>query len=147
IDLTGGRFAQRQDLPAIAELVAELDDIRDTAEVLDEPDDPPEGLAGQIVDGRLAIVELLVRDTVQELVDESLHAIELEADGVWTDLLVIADHDDLLGQAERGQAEDVALARLVDDDHVERDRPELEALERSCQRHDPHAHGPLPLQP
>src|SRR5262249_19679853 len=127
IDLTGGRLAQGKDLPAIAELVAELDDLGDAAEVLDQPDDAPERLAGQAVDRRLAIVELLVRDPVEELVDEPLHAIELEADGVRTHLFVIADDDDLFGQAERGQAEDVALAGLVDDDDVESDRAELEA--------------------
>src|SRR5213594_155888 len=131
VDLAGGRLAQGQDLSAIAELIAELDDLGDTAEVLDQPDDAPEGLAGQIVDGRLAVVELLVRDPVQELVDEPLPAIELEADRVRADLLVIADDDHFPGQAERGQAEYVALARLVDDDDVERDRAELEALERA----------------
>ena len=129
IDLTRGRLAQGKDLAAVAELVAELDDLGDTAEVLDQPDNAAEGLAGQIVHGRLAVVELLVRDPVEELVDEPLHAIDLEADGVGTDLLVVADDHDLLGQAERREAEDVALARLVDDDHVERDGAELEALE------------------
>ena len=99
--------------------------------MLDQSDDAAEGLARQIVDGRLSIVELLVRDAIEKLVDQPLHTVELEPDRVRTHLFVIADHDDLLGQAERGQPEDVALARLVDDDHVERNGAQLEALERS----------------
>ena len=99
--------------------------------MLDQPDDASEGLAGQIVDRRLSIVELLVRDTVEELVDEPLPAIELVADRVRTHLLVIADDHHFPGQAEGGQAEDVTLARLVDDDHVERDGAQLETLQRS----------------
>ena len=119
LDAARRRLAQRPDLAVVAEVVAELDDVRHAAEVLQQPDRPTERLAGEVVDRRAAVVELLVGDVLEHLVDEPLDGVGVVADGVGADLLVVADHRDLAGQTERDETEHVALARLVDDDDVE----------------------------
>src|SRR5215831_17923625 len=140
LDLPRGGLAQRANLARVAELVRELDDARYAAEVLEQADRAAERLAREIVDGRLAVVELLVRDVDEHLVDQRLDRLGLGADGVRADLLVIADNRDLLAHREGDEAEHVALARLVDDHDVECGGRDVEALDDARQRHDPDGH-------
>lgn len=56
----------------LAQVVAELDDVRHAAEVLQEAQGSPERMAGEIVDARAPVVERLLGDVVQHLIDVPL---------------------------------------------------------------------------
>ena len=61
------RLAQRPDLAAVTELVRELDDVGHAAEVLEQPNGSAEGLARQVVDRGLAVIEPPVGDVGEDL--------------------------------------------------------------------------------
>ena len=101
---------------------------RHAAEVLAQADGPAERLARQVVDRGLAVVEVAVGDAAQELADQGARCLDALADRAGADLLVIADDHDLPAQVQRQQRQQVALAGLVDDDHVEARLARVEAL-------------------
>lgn len=138
LDLAVRRLPEGADLSVVTQLVAELDDAGDAAKMLQQADRFPKGLTGQVVDRRLAVIELLVGDVGQKLIDERLDAVRLMADGVRADLLVISDHHDTLAEGEGGETQDVTLTRFVENDHVELRFGDVEALHHPGQRHDPY---------
>src|SRR5438874_1680631 len=72
-------IAQRFDAPVVGNHVAELNDFRDAAEVLDKTRRAAERLAREVVDGDLAVIEIGVRDALQILEDEVLNDAEVLA--------------------------------------------------------------------
>ena len=85
---------KRLDVAVIGKLVAELNDLGDAAEVLDQSDGAPEGLSREVIDRSLAVVEMGIWNSLQELIDQVLHDGNFLADGGGTDLFVIAYDDD-----------------------------------------------------
>src|SRR5207237_690299 len=77
---------------AVAEVVAELDDLRDATEVLGEADGASERLPCKIVDGDLAVVEHRVGNVFQMLVDELLDHGDVLAYRRRAHLLVVSHH-------------------------------------------------------
>src|SRR3989442_13083051 len=133
--------AQRLDAVIVGNQVAELDDFRDAAEMFDEASGAAEGLAGEIVDGNLAIVEIGIGDSGEVLEDEVLDDAKILADGGRADLLVIADDEDGFPEIESDQGHDVALAGFVNDDDVESRGARIEVFDHAGQRHDPYGNG------
>ena len=83
-----------------------------------------------------------IRDVLpDQLVDRGL----VGADGLRADLLVVADDYGLAGDAERGQAEQVALGAFVDDDDIEHRGGRIEGFDDPVGRHDPYRHRGLRL--
>jgi hypothetical protein len=84
---------------------------------------PPPGGAGapvrKIVDRGLAVIEARNGNILQVLADELSHLLEVLADGVRRDLLIIADDEYMLAEVECCEGHGVALARFVDDHHIE----------------------------
>ena len=60
--------------------------------MLDQTNRAAERLTRQVIDGRLAIIEMRVRNSFQVLVDQVLDNAEVLADRRGADLLVIAYH-------------------------------------------------------
>ena len=141
----GGLFAQRQDGVAVGELVGELDDLRQAAEVLAEHDDAREAHLRQVVQAGLDVEQLRLGQVGDVLPDQLVHGGLVGADGLRADLLVVADDDGLAGDAERRQAEQVALRALVDDDDVEHRGGRVEGFHDPVGRHDPYRHRRLGL--
>ena len=133
--------AQRLDAVIVGNQVAELDDFRDAAEMFDEASGAAEGLAGEIVDGNLTIVEIGIGDSGKVLEDEVLDDAKILADGGRADLLVIADDEDGFPEIESDQGHDVALAGFVNDDDVESRGARIEVFDHAGQRHDPYGNG------
>src|SRR2546428_9419967 len=137
--------AQRLDPPIVGNHVAELDDLRDAAEVLDKAGGAAEGLPREIVDGNLAIVEIGVGDARQVLEDEILNDAEILADGGGAHLFVVADDEHGLAKVERDERHHIALAGLVDDDHIEARDARVEIFDHARDRHNPDRHGTAAL--
>src|SRR6266699_4042596 len=98
MDTTG--IAQRLDAVIVRNQVAELDDFRNATEMFDEASGAPEGLAREIVNGNLAIVEIGIGDSREVLEDEVLDDAEILADGGRADLLVVANDENSLSEIE-----------------------------------------------
>src|SRR5882757_10640251 len=77
----------------------------------------------------------------QVRVDERVDPVDGYANQLRPDLLVVADHDGAVGQAERGQGEDVGLGCLVNDDDIEEWFTRAELFHGPVDRHDPHWYG------
>ena len=140
VDPTGRGLAEGPDLATVAELVAELDDVGDAAKVFHQADRGTERLTCQVIDGGLAVVELLVRYVPQDLVNQRVDALPALAHGIRAHLLVITDDDDFLAEREGHESHHVALAGLVDDDDVEACGSDVEGLDHPRERHDPDRH-------
>src|SRR2546427_13225092 len=108
--IVAGRCLQYiKNLPSVLELIPELNDFWDTSEVLDESDNAAEGLPSKVIDRCFSVIKLFVRDPIQEFVDQPLHPIDLESNGVRAHLFVIADDDDFLAQTKSGEPQDITL--------------------------------------
>ena len=130
-------ITQRLDAAIIGNHVAELDDFWDAAEMFDETSCAAEGLAREIVDGNLAIVEIGVRDAAEILVDKVLDYAKILADSGRADLLVIADDEDGFAEIQSDESHHVALAGFVDDDHIESRDSRVKIFDDTRKRHDP----------
>src|SRR6266581_2159063 len=137
--------AQRLDPPIVRNHVAELDDFRDTAEVLDEAGGAAEGLPRQVIDRDLTVVKIGIGDAREVLEDEVLNDAEILADGGGADLLVVADDENRLAEVERRERHHITLASLVDDDHIEARDARIEVFDHAGKRHDPNRHGAAAL--
>ena len=142
-EAVGPELAQRlQGRVGIGDAVRERDDLRHAPEVL--PQVGPVAGEGDVAEveqaggGRDNAADRLV---AKQLVAHREHRRKLEADGVRADLLVVADDHDLLAEPPQEQRVDAGLARLVDDDHVERIRRRRERLGDAVGRHDPGRNG------
>src|SRR5262249_4463565 len=111
--------AQRLNAAVVRNHIAELNDFRNAAEMLDETRCATERLARQIVNGNLSVVEIGVGDAAQVLVDEILNCAEILADSGRAYLLMVADDENCLAQIECDQSHHVALTGFVNDDNVE----------------------------
>src|SRR6266446_1854787 len=129
--------AQRFDAPIVGNHVAELDDFRDTTEMLDKASGAAEGLAREIVDGDLTVVEIGIGDTRKVLEDEVLNDAQILTDGGGAYLLVVTDDQDGFSQIERDESHDIALAGFVDDDNIEASDTRVEIFNDAGQRHHP----------
>src|SRR5580704_2447505 len=117
--MDAARVAQRLDAAVVGNHVAELDDLRNAAEMFDKTGRAAERLAGEIVDGDLPVVQIRVRDSPKVLEDEVLNDAQILADGRRADLLMVADDEHRLAQVQGDQRHHVALAGFVDDYDVE----------------------------
>src|SRR5258707_15498972 len=97
------RIPQWFDAMIVRNHVAELDDFRHTAEMLDEARSTAEGLPREVVDGDLAIVQIGIWNAGQVLENEILNDAKILTDGGRTHLLVIADNQHGLAEIERHQ--------------------------------------------
>src|SRR5262245_54294182 len=134
-------IAKRLDPPIIGNHVAELNDFRDAAEVLDEARRAAERLPREVVNGNLAVVEIGVRNALQVLEDKILNDAEVLADRGRADLFVVADDENRFAQVERHKSHDVALASFVNDDDIEASIARVEVFHDARERHDPYRNG------
>src|SRR5258708_7547359 len=130
-------IAQRLDAVIVGNQIAELDDFRDATEMFDEASSAAKGLAREIVDRNLAIVEIGIGDSREVLEDEVLDDAEILADGGRADLLVVANDEDGFAEIESDQGHNVALAGFVNDDDVEAGGARIEVFDYARKRHDP----------
>jgi len=121
--------AQRLDAVIVGNQVAELDDFRDATEMFNEASGPAKGLAREVVDGNLTIVEIGIGNSREVLEDQVLDDAEILADSGRADLLVISNNKDRFSKIESHQGHDIALAGFVDDDHVETSGARVEILD------------------
>src|SRR5258708_33476924 len=129
--------AQRFDAPIVGNHVAELDDFRDTTEMLDKGRGGAKGLAREIVDGDLTVIEIGIGDTREVLEDKILNDAEVLTDGGGAYLLVVAHNKDGFSQIERDESHDIALAGLVNDDDVKARDTRVEIFNDAGKRHHP----------
>jgi len=121
--------AQGLDAVIVGNQVAELDDFRDATEMLDEASGAAKGLAREIVNGNLTIVEIGIGDALEVLEDEVLDDAEVLADGGRADLLVVAYNKDGFPEIKRDESHHVALAGFVNDDDVKASDARVEILD------------------
>src|SRR5258708_25876137 len=95
------------------------------------------GLAGEVVNRNLAIVEIGIGDCREVLEDEVLDDAEILADGGRADLLVVANDENGFSEIESDQGHDVALAGFVNNDDVEAGGARIEVFDYARKRHDP----------
>src|SRR5262245_41991144 len=69
--------------------------------------------------------------------DQTLDLLHFYANRHWCDLLVVTDDNGLLAKIESKHCCRVALARLVNNDHVETSRARIKSLGHFAERHDP----------
>src|SRR5712692_1859106 len=132
---------QRFDAVIVGNQIAELDDFRDATEMFDQASGASEGLAGKIVDGNLAIVEIGIGDSLEVLEDKVLDDAEILADGGRADLLVVSNDENSFPEIESDQGHHVALTGFVNDDDVEASDARVKILDYARQRHDPNGNG------
>src|SRR5882672_7226556 len=133
--------AQRFDAPIVGNHVAELHDLRNATEMLDKAGGAAEGLAREIVDGDLAVIEIGIGDARKVLEDEILNDAQILTDGGGAYLLVVADNEDGFSQIERDESHDIALAGFVDDDDVKARDARVEIFNDAGKRHHPDGNG------
>src|SRR6266568_138340 len=143
LDATG--IAQRLDAPIIRDHVAELNYLRHTPEMLDEAGGAAKGLARQVVDGDLTVVQIGVGDAGQVLEDEVLNDAQVLADRRGADLFVVADHEDRFSEIKCDQGHDVALAGFIDNQDVEARDAGIKIFDHAGKRHDPDGNGAAAL--
>jgi hypothetical protein len=91
-------------LALVGELIAEGDDLRHAAEMLDQADRIAEGLPADVVDRRKVVEKVRVRDVLQHRLAQVIENDLPFADAQRRHLLVVADDDDLLAEIERESA-------------------------------------------
>src|SRR6266704_1297448 len=101
--MDSARVAQRLDAAVVGNHVAKLDDLRNTPEMFDETSRAAEGLACQIVDGDLPVVQIGVGDSPEVLEDEVLNHAQVLPDGRRAHLLVVANNEHRLAQVQGDQ--------------------------------------------
>ncbi len=106
-----------------------------------EHDHAREGALRHVVQTRSHIEHGGVGDATEVLCDELVHGFLIDSDRLGADLLVIADHDSLASDTEKGQGEDVALGALIDDHDIEWLVGGVEGLHRPVSGHDPDGHS------
>src|SRR5215472_7696464 len=136
-ELHAAGITQRLDAVVVGNQVTELDDFRDAAEMLNETGGAAERLPRQIVDGDLAVVEVGVGNAGEVLEDEVLNDAQVLADGGGADLFVVADDKHGFAEIERDEGHDVALAGLVNNDHVKTRGMRIKIFHNARERHDP----------
>ncbi len=109
-------------------------------EMFSEGDDTAECPFGKIVNGRLAVVELAVWNTLEVRIDEALHLIKTLSDGFRCDLFIVADYDVFVAKKKGSECSHIALTGLINDDHIKTRLAWVEAFIHTAQRHDPHGH-------
>ncbi|TKS58075.1 MAG: hypothetical protein EWM72_03240 [Nitrospira sp.] len=114
-----GGVAQWLDVAPIRQAIAELDDLGDTSEVLPQTDITAETGHGKIVDRKPAVVEMPIPNSVQVFINEVLDFGQILPHGFGADLFVVTHYNDLPAQIEGEQCHDVALAGLINDNHIE----------------------------
>ena len=73
----------------------------------------------------------MVGNSDEDLVHQLMDLIRPEAHGVRTDLFMISDDGHFLGKGKGHQAQDVALAGLIDNDDVELRRRHVKAFDHA----------------
>src|SRR2546425_8725288 len=131
--------------PIIRDHVAELNYLRHTPEMLDEAGGAAKGLARQVVDGDLTVVQIGVGDAGQVLEDEVLNDAQVLADRRGADLFVVADHEDRFSEIKCDQGHDVALAGFIDNQDVEARDAGIKIFDHAGKRHDPDGNGAAAL--
>src|SRR5436853_158722 len=139
MDTTG--IAQRLDAVIVRNQVAELDDFRNATEMFDQASGAPEGLAREVVDGNLTIVEIGIGDSREVLEDQVLDDAQILADGRGADLFMVSNDEHGLSKIESDERHDIALAGLVNDDHVETGGARIEVFDHAGKRHYPDGNG------
>src|SRR5260370_5907895 len=114
-----------------------MDEFREGGEMWDEASSAEKGLAGEVVNRKLAIVEIGIGDSREVLEDEVLDDAEILADGGRADLLVVANDENGFSEIESDQGHDVALAGFVNNDDVEAGGARIEVFDYARKRHDP----------
>src|SRR5712664_422403 len=133
--------AQGLNAVIVGDQVAELDDFLHATEMCDETSGAAEGLAREVIDGNLTIVEIGIGDSREVLEDQVLDDAEILADGGRADLLVVSHDEDGFSEIESDEGHDVALAGFVDDDHVETSGARVEIFDHAGKRHHPDRNG------
>src|SRR5260370_3994181 len=134
-------IAQRLDAVIVGNQIAELDDFWDAAEVFYEASGAAKGLAREVVDRNLTIVEIGIGNSGEVLEDEVLDDAEILTDGGRADLFVVADNEYGFSEIESDQGHDVALTRFVNNDHVEAGVTRIEVFDYAGEGHDPDGNG------
>jgi len=109
--------------------------------MLDKAGGAAKGLAREIVDGDLAVIEIGIGDTCEVLEDEVLNDAQVLTDRGGADLFVVADNEDGFSQVERDESHDIALAGFVDDDYVKAGDARVEIFNDAGKRHHPDGNG------
>src|SRR5260370_33582593 len=136
-EMEAAGVTQRLDAVIVGNQVAELDDFRHAAEMFDQASSAAKGLAVEVVNRNLAIVEIGIGDSREVLEDEVLDDAEILADGGRADLLVVANDENGFSEIESDQGHDVALAGFVNNDDVEAGGARIEVFDYARKRHDP----------
>src|SRR5260370_28592871 len=105
-----------------------MDGVGQAAEMFEQASSAATGLAGEVVNRNLAIVEIGIGDFREVLEDEVLDDAEILDDGGRADLLVVANDENGFSEIESDQGHDVALAGFVNNDDVEACGARIEVL-------------------
>src|SRR5258706_11928880 len=143
--LNAAGVPQRLDAPIVGNHVAELNDFRYAAEMLDEAGCAAEGLARQIVNGDLTVVEMGVGNAREVLENEVLDDAEILSDGRGTNLFMVSNDEHGLAQIQRDESHNVTLAGFINDDDVETSGAGIKIFDNARQRHDPNRNGAAAL--
>jgi hypothetical protein len=113
--------------------------------VLAEHDDARETHLRQVVKAGLDVEEFRLGQIVDVLSDQLVYGGLVGADGLGTYLFVVTNDDSLAGDAERGEAEEVALRAFINDDNIEHRGGRIEGFDDPVGRHNPYRHRRLGL--
>src|SRR5215467_9380501 len=140
-DPNSARIPQWLDVTIVGELIAELNDLRDAAEVFHQSNGFAERLTGQIVDRGLSVVQMAVRNPLQELVDEILNNGRFLSHRGGADLLVVAHDNDVPAQVKRHQSHNITLTGFINDYGVKARFSRVKILHHPGEGHDPYGNG------
>src|SRR5262252_5269850 len=119
-------------------MIVEFDDRRHASKVFCQQDSIYlRNRAGDLIEAVIYVEPLGVRNVRQELAVQLVNLLFLNADVRRANLFGVADDQDLFPAIQHGQGAQIALARLVHDDHVEGAGLRLEGLDYPEERHDP----------
>ena len=139
-DDTAG-IAERFDSAVIRNLIAELNDLRNTPEMFHKTSRSAKGLPGEVVNRNLSIIEMGIGDSLKVFKDQVLDNTEVLPDGGGADLFVVANDQDCFSQIQGHKSHNVTLARLIDNDDVEARTSRVEIFNNPRERHHPYRHG------
>ena len=121
----------------ITEAVGEFDNFRHAAEMLPQPDRMAEAHLRLVEEAVIHPDDVVMGNIAEVFLAQPIDIFPADPDIIRADLVVVANHHDLLGDVHQKQRFRAGLAGFVNDCHIEHLRQGTDCFRHPVDRHDP----------
>ena len=133
------------DFVIIGQHITESDDFGHTTEMLPEH----QGLecrGGNVINRRFSVIQMRIWNFVMQIhLFQCTHFICVCADSHWTDLLIIANNNQLFAHIQNSQRRNIRLTGLINNNNIELVLFRIQTFQRTADRHNPTRNSYLAL--